>query len=462
MEQESWLSNSADEPTSRSGPGLSDASILSSITLALASSDGHLVSRTGQLEGLVPHGEVLRTNSRLDAIRTDEVHEASSSTDGPASPVKRGRGRPKGSLDRNPRARKDSRAAGADNANISEENNAHSSATAGDTLDPQGNPIVKRKRGRPRKERTSEPTASREPNAGGTETVPAKAKSAGASHKPAVSYPITPERKEANRKAALRSRLRKVERATILEKMAAGLTEENVALKEKIQALNTLGFDEMAFQEETYPAAEVLRPTGYPGDPPSDVTLGLTPDTGQQKAETLSIAPARDTSDFAEHIRQERRIPSLRALLPSSANALQSDLERRLQDQIDRLRSALDSETEWSLPSASSSSKPKQDIVLLRDVAARLRGENKKATQVVRERRDELLLLNQNGQRTYQREEAETIVDGEAHRENALRQHSEVEAALADMKRHLGQLMTVSIEAGGIYTKTKLTLHTRL
>jgi hypothetical protein len=120
MEEQGWISSStgagrqdvdyADQGNNRPDPTLSDASIMNSITLALASS-GDLAAHSRQLDTGVTENETLRTNPRIDAIRTDEIPVASSSSgDATGSeisgqPTKRGRGRPKGSLD--PRQREE-------------------------------------------------------------------------------------------------------------------------------------------------------------------------------------------------------------------------------------------------------------------------------------------------------------------------------------------------------------------
>lgn len=58
---------------------------------------------------------------------------------------------------------------------------------------------------------------------------------------PAPSTIMTPERREANRLAAERSRHRRAERANILEVMAKGLANENEQLKERVRGLVALG-----------------------------------------------------------------------------------------------------------------------------------------------------------------------------------------------------------------------------
>ena len=465
MEEETWLANTnatdkndgtylVDDRNARTGQGLSDASILSSITLALASTGEHLTGRLGELDAGVSESGTLGTHPRIDAIRTDEAPEASSSTDGavadmPASPAKRGRGRPKGSLDRNPRARRDGKAAGTGNTSASEDMIVvKPAARIQPAEDSQGSPVVKRKPGRPRKERPTKAPVPRAPKPNITESAPAKP-SAFSRSTPTTAPLITPERKEANRRAALRSRLRKVERASILEKMAAGLTEENVALKERIQALTLLGLDERSLKERPDETSNLWVQTGYTVDNPEAVSsprpidesqAGSVPPAGPRSSEIIS-SPVVDRSAAQD-------LP-LRALLPDASNTLQADVERRLQYQIDRLRAALekDGNAGFNLPVASGPSGSNEDTKLLKDVAARLRRENKKAAQVLRERRDELLLLNQTGLSTRSVDANENSAGSSPAKELALKRHAEVESALVDMKRHLGQLMTVSDES---------------
>jgi hypothetical protein len=472
MEEQGWISSStgagrqdvdyADQGNNRPDPTLSDVSIMNSITLALASS-GDLAAHSRQLDTGVTENETLRTNPRIDAIRTDEIPVASSSSgDATGSeisgqPTKRGRGRPKGSLDRNPRARREPKASGggSDNGSANENVSVKAASARGPaTAEPQGEPIVKRKPGRPRKDRTGEPPTPRTTKVdrtgpGGTTSKAAETleNTAIAATLPPV---VPPERKEANRQAALRSRLRKAEKASILEKMAAGLMKENVALKEKIHALTSLGLEDRSKPEEGDDTLVDWHQTGYSVEAPIDGSRSASQTVDEPRGGSSSLPEAIPGDDTlsATVARPEGPAPGFKPFPHDPISPLQADVERHLQAQIDNLRSFLNAEIGTSAGSGlvlpSESSTAKQDVLLLKDIAARLRRENANATRMIRGQRDKLMMLNHSGDTkpTEGNDEADMVqrLPGEG----AQKQHAEVESALMNLKRHIGQLMTVS------------------
>jgi hypothetical protein len=490
MEEQGWISSSTgaerqdvdytDQGNNRPDPTLSDASIMNSITLALASS-GDLAAHSRQLDTGVTENETLRTNPRIDAIRTDEIPVASSSSGDatgseiPEQPTKRGRGRPKGSLDRNPRARREPKAAGGGSDNGSANENVPVKATGARgpaTAEPQGEPIVKRKPGRPRKDRTGEAPTPRTTKVNRTGPNEASSKATAESSENtaiAAALPpvVPPERKEANRQAALRSRLRKAERASILEKMAAGLMKENVALKEKIHALTSLGLEDRSKPEEGDDTLVDWHQTGYSVEAPIDGSRSASQTVDEPRGGSSSLPEAipGDNTLPATVARPDGSAPGFKPFPHDPISPLQADVERHLQAQVDNLRSFLNAETGSSAGSGlvlpSESSTAKQDVLLLKDIASRLRRENANATRILRGQRDELLMLNQSGDTkpTEGNDEADMVqrLPGE----RAQKQHAEVESALMNLKRHIGQLMTVSNNSLLVASHFEISVETR-
>ena len=445
----------------------SDDTVMSSLNLAMASArDEHDSTRFAG-----PSRHRTKGIPRLAAIRMEEggvdgQYDADGGEDdqdselfnleNPSTPsTKRGRGRPKGSLDRNPRSVRNSK----NNVSAGLENEGDPFlGTTGrefDSDDGMDTPLTKRKPGRPRKDRTHPPTTPR-----ATKTLAGLTPSRSAATKAAASAAVmTPERREANRLAAERSRLRKAEKAVILEKMAKGLTEENVALKDKIKTLTTLGLDASLQESESVGGGkdegtndDWLR-TGHAIEVPEiDPTLDQDMSGGMSHPEAVQSSITASSSIAVPQL-------GLSASMGDIPNALQQQLQQRLQEQILNLQTLLSDDDTPAIHDQTTVSAG-QDTQSLREIATMIRKENARAKEAVRTLRDELLLLEQTNGHARDREgegEDQWIVDTDEHdkREAALARHADVEAALVDMKRHLGQLMTVSIVEYGRLEPTR-------
>ena len=437
---------------------------MSSLNLAMASArEEHDSSRFAG-----PSRDRTKGMSRLAAIRMEEggvdgQYDADEGEDGhdstlfnlenPSIPTaKRGRGRPKGSLDRNPRSIRNSK----NNASAGLDNEVYPFASSTgrefDSDDGMNTPSIKRKPGRPRKDRTNLPPTPR-----ATKTLAGLSPSRSAAMKAAASAAVmTPERREANRLAAERSRIRKAEKAVILEKMAKGLTEENVALKDKIKTLTTLGLDatlqEKTAGEKAEGASENWLRTGHAIDAP-EIDPTLSKDMSGVMSQTEVVQPSTVTSPTAA-------LPqfSLSTSMADVPEDLKQQLQQRLQNQIVNLQALL-REDDTSMIQDQLTAPAGEDAQSLRDIAAMIRKETTRAKEAVTALRDELFLLDQTSGQVRDREKEggdSWIVDMDENdkREAAQTRHADVEAALVDMKRHLGQLMAVSTAEYG-YRKPK-------
>lgn len=188
--------------------------------------------------------------------------------------------------------------------------------------------------------------------------------------------------------------------------MAKGLTEENVALKSKIMALglNTIP-DEAIMNEDIRPSVNIA------ADDSTDLVNISSPARGVPIAKPSSGLPPTFQTEVEQILRQEIR--DLRAQLQSS-----SEREANSRDGSAALQT--------------------MDIANLRDVAVRLSKLNGVACRSLNASRQRLLELQiQLDHQSY------------THVDNldalATKRHAQIESGLADMKRHIEKLVTVSM-----------------
>jgi uncharacterized protein YgfB (UPF0149 family) len=222
-------------------------------------------------------------------------------------------------------------------------------------------------------------------------------------------------------------------------------------LKDKIKTLTTLGLDASLQEdiggEKEEGANENWLRTGHAIDAP-EIDPTLSQDVSGVVSQTEAVQPSTVTS--SNIALPQTGLPTSLVDVP---NTLQQQLRRRLQNQIVSLQALL-KENDTSTLHDQTTAPGGQDTESLRELAAMITKENARAKEVVRALRDELLLLDQtSGQARDRAGEGEDswIVDLDENdkREAALARHADVEAALVDMKRHLGQLMTVSTAQHG-------------
>lgn len=258
---------------------------------------------------------------------------------------------------------------------------------------------------------------------------------------------ISAERKEANRLAAERSRIRRATRASILEETAKGLAEENLVLKERIKKLVAMGVSVDAggvavgdgLVEETAQVATQEETTGKRSTPViPDAMVDSQPDMSMTASSTVELPP-----------------PILRT---GNKSSLQVEMEAHFRQQIDELRTVLQEKREQvgsrvdePMDDAENfesqhrqiqdtNNRLQQEIRILHDAVSRVRAEQARAKNVneqlrTRVREAEAQLLVKEGV-------ARTGVDAGFRIDES---RSDVQRAFKDLKRHLGLLIGVSL-----------------
>ncbi|KAJ9095655.1 hypothetical protein QFC21_005527 [Naganishia friedmannii] len=292
---------------------------------------------------------------------------------------------------------------------------------------------------------------------------------------------MSAERKEANRLAAERSRVRRAERANILEQTAKGLAEENLVLKERIRKLVAMGVGVDVAGD--YPTA----------DSDGDRAITMVPTQSRQSQEPSRAVPNTLASPLIASVQsvdsnatpQSRSSPALRRQAPTlhlerqrsdcnmpsletstqltprmnNTSSLHQEMEAHFRQQVDQLKlllheksGQLDSDDasqditmsdQINETDTSSHSDIEQyndrllrEVQVLHEVVLRVRADRTKA-QAANDRlkaqiraAEAQLLVRDNFART----EDEAVVEIEERR-------SETQKAFRDVKRHLGLLI---------------------
>lgn len=258
---------------------------------------------------------------------------------------------------------------------------------------------------------------------------------------------ISAERKEANRLAAERSRVRRATRASILEQTAKGLAEENLVLKERIKKLVAMGVSVDAggvavgegLVEETAQVAtqaETLgkRSTPVIPDAIADPQLDIPITTSSSVELPPPILRTGNKSslqvEMEAHFRQQ--IDELRTLLQEKREQVGSQVDETMED-------AEDLETQHR-QIQDVNNRLQHEIRILHDAVSRVRAEQARAENVnerlrIRVRETEAQLLVKEGV-------ARTGADAGFRIDES---RSDVQRAFKDLKRHLGLLIGVSL-----------------
>ncbi|GHJ84868.1 hypothetical protein NliqN6_1270 [Naganishia liquefaciens] len=236
-----------------------------------------------------------------------------------------------------------------------------------------------------------------------------RAKTTGKAKTPAMSA----ERKEANRLAAERSRVRRATRASILEQTAKGLAEENLVLKERIKKLVAMGVSVEA--ERTVEEPKVadkepsLGPIATPRVSASPMELSIPARTGKSSLHHEMETHFRQQMDELRHVLHEKRQQLASDELPEM-----NDISTQ-QHQIEFFNTQLLAE-----------------VRILRDAVVRVRADQARAKAV----NDRLR------KRIQEAEEQLLVNDGVADAGFRVEERrSEVQRAFKDVKRHLGLLI---------------------
>lgn len=241
-----------------------------------------------------------------------------------------------------------------------------------------------------------------------------RAKTTGKAKTPAMSA----ERKEANRLAAERSRVRRAARASILEQTAKGLAEENLVLKERIKKLVAMGVSvEVERVVEEPPKAADKEPSLGPISTPTasvpPVELPVPARTGKSSLHHEMETHFRNQIEELRHVLQEKQQQLASDDLPEM-----DDLSTQ-RHQIEFFNSQLLAE-----------------VRILHDAVVRVRADQARVKTVndtlrKRVREAEEQLLRKDG-----------IVDAAFRVEE---RQADVQRAFKDVKRHLGLLIGVSV-----------------
>jgi hypothetical protein len=372
---------------------LSDQDVLGSITLALASTaDGFERDLTTNMNLDRGNNGDLVGDSRSTDNHIEESNRGSRST----LAIKRGRGRPKGSLDRMPRASRAGKSGSVDDSELGE--------VGQDVFD--NDPAytsAKRRPGRPRKPTgASVPVHEAAAFKPGTSLPPYQSSSKKPSQGGEGPNPMSAERREANRLAAERSRLRQAERATILETMAKGMTQENIELKSKINALMALaGSTDKPVTSPQHPQAADWQRTGH--------KLALR--TNENRS-TVSV-------------------PTGSTVIVECMPCLQSEIEDGLQRDAKQLEALLNGGVAQAAASYTEEiGSTFDELETLEDIARRLETERQQSLQKLSRCRAELLQL---------RVSADHPVSSAEHDVDA----AQVHLTFAGLEAHVDQLLAV-------------------
>ena len=242
-----------------------------------------------------------------------------------------------------------------------------------------------------------------------------RGKTTGKAKTPAMSA----ERKEANRLAAERSRVRRATRASILEQTAKGLAEENLVLKERIKKLVAMGV-----------SVEAERVIEEPKVADKEPSLGpiSTPIASAPSVE-LPV-PARTSKSSLHHEMEthfRNQIEELRHVLQEKQQQLASD-DLPEMDDLSTQRHQIEFFNNRLLA----------EVRILHDAVVRVRAHQARAKMVtdrlrkrVREAEEQLLLKDGIADASFRVQE----------------RRSDVQRAFKDVKRHLGLLIGVSVPA---------------
>jgi hypothetical protein len=213
---------------------------------------------------------------------------------------------------------------------------------------------------------------------------------------------MSAERREANRLAAERSRLRQAERATILETMAKGMTQENIELKSKINALMALaGSTDKSVTSPQHPQAADWQRTGH--------KLALR--TNENRS-TVSV-------------------PTGSTVIVECMPCLQSEIEDGLQRDAKQLEALLNGGVAQAAASYTEEiGSTFDELETLEDIARRLETERQQSLQKLSRCRAELLQL---------RVSADHPVSSAEHDVDA----AQVHLTFAGLEAHVDQLLAV-------------------
>lgn len=241
-----------------------------------------------------------------------------------------------------------------------------------------------------------------------------RAKTTGKAKTPAMSA----ERKEANRLAAERSRVRRATRASILEQTAKGLAEENLVLKERIKKLVAMGVSLEAERVVEEPKIVDKEPSLGPiPTPTASVPLPEPPSMVITRTSKSSLHHEMET-----HFRHQ--IDELRLVLHEKQQQLASD-DLPEMDDLSTQRHQIEFFNAQLLA----------EVRILHDAVVRVRADQARATAA-----------NDRLRRRVQEVEEQLLVkDGVADAGFKVEERrSDVQRAFKDVKRHLGLLIGVS------------------